>query len=599
MIINERLSQLPRNCIGPVFPTHDAEAMVRILGIRDTDRVLEVGGGFYPFARADVITDLSFSDASNRNGAQMLFRRDKAYVECPAESLPFGDGEFDFVFSSHVLEHTADPAKALREMMRVARRGYLETPCAFSDFLAGNPTHRWLLTLEEGVLCLRPRNFMESPLRNFLHAWIVNDPDFYDLVHRRYRNLLNLQVAWEGEIPYRILPPSEGKAFRYEDAVEAGWSHLLFALNLHRYEADPEYAVADAYEATRYLPESPDAWIVLGLYHARMLLLDDAKKAFDRALALRPEDPVAKANLRVVDQFLSGGSFDASQLVAPTLATDPPGSEERRGAPREEPLVSVLFVAPGDPALFDESYESLLAQRHTNREILALATEPDEVQRRIERVRPACRVGVIPVESGSSAAEKFNAALPRCRGKYVAYLDRGQVWRVNHLPLLVELLEASGAGAAYADTLRRSFVVESNGCRRYGWDEPCIHAPELRSGSLASPEAIPSSSLVHRRDVVAAAGPWDESLTELGGRDLLLRISRHSAVKHLRRITSEYRVRKSDLPPAEEQERILREQRRVIDNYSHFEPIELMRKLVELHNQNLVLLKQLEERASP
>ena len=38
------------------------------------------------------------------------------------DDLPFRDGAVDFVFSSHVIEHFADPLRALEEWRRVARR---------------------------------------------------------------------------------------------------------------------------------------------------------------------------------------------------------------------------------------------------------------------------------------------------------------------------------------------------------------------------------------------------------------------------------------------------------------------------------------------
>lgn len=42
-----------------------------------------------------------------------------------AHALPFGDGEFDVVASKQTLPHLADPARAIAEMARVARRGVI------------------------------------------------------------------------------------------------------------------------------------------------------------------------------------------------------------------------------------------------------------------------------------------------------------------------------------------------------------------------------------------------------------------------------------------------------------------------------------------
>jgi SAM-dependent methyltransferase len=46
----------------------------------------------------------------------------KVDVVAEGDELPFEDDSFDFVFSSHVIEHIPDPIKALREWVRVARR---------------------------------------------------------------------------------------------------------------------------------------------------------------------------------------------------------------------------------------------------------------------------------------------------------------------------------------------------------------------------------------------------------------------------------------------------------------------------------------------
>lgn len=43
-------------------------------------------------------------------------------VVAPGDDLPFADDSYDFVFSSHVIEHFPDPIRALYEWVRVARR---------------------------------------------------------------------------------------------------------------------------------------------------------------------------------------------------------------------------------------------------------------------------------------------------------------------------------------------------------------------------------------------------------------------------------------------------------------------------------------------
>jgi SAM-dependent methyltransferase len=45
----------------------------------------------------------------------------KVDVVAPGDELPFDDDSYDFVFSSHVIEHFPDPIRALFEWVRVAR----------------------------------------------------------------------------------------------------------------------------------------------------------------------------------------------------------------------------------------------------------------------------------------------------------------------------------------------------------------------------------------------------------------------------------------------------------------------------------------------
>ena len=49
--------------------------------------------------------------------------------------MPFKENEYDFVFCSHVLEHLDYPGNAMRKLMRIGLRGYIEIPIRMSDIL--------------------------------------------------------------------------------------------------------------------------------------------------------------------------------------------------------------------------------------------------------------------------------------------------------------------------------------------------------------------------------------------------------------------------------------------------------------------------------
>lgn len=57
-----------------------------------------------------------------REERRLVLHAVKVDVVAPGDELPFDDDSYDFVFSSHVIEHFPDPIRALFEWVRVARR---------------------------------------------------------------------------------------------------------------------------------------------------------------------------------------------------------------------------------------------------------------------------------------------------------------------------------------------------------------------------------------------------------------------------------------------------------------------------------------------
>lgn len=172
--------------------------------------VLEVGSGGSPYFRANVLID-AYAETRERHWAPFI--TDRPSVLGMGEALPFRDKSFDFVIASHVLEHSADPESFLRELQRVAKAGYIETPDAFMERINPYWDHRSEVTVRNGVLEVRKKT-----------AWLP-DPELVALYEDRAKELIagalipanpftfHTRFYWTDQIPYRIVNPE----------VDASW----------------------------------------------------------------------------------------------------------------------------------------------------------------------------------------------------------------------------------------------------------------------------------------------------------------------------------------------------------------------------------------
>lgn len=165
------------------------------------DFVLEIGSGNNPRPRADILCDRFIEEDAERGGAIVA---DRPLVEADAQALPFADRAFDYVICSHVLEHVEEPARMLGELMRVAPRGYIETPSEIAEWLYGWPFHESVVNLVDGTLVIRKKSF-RSPFGRLFHVLAERDREF-SRFHVGHPDLLLVRYEWEGTIPFRILP---------------------------------------------------------------------------------------------------------------------------------------------------------------------------------------------------------------------------------------------------------------------------------------------------------------------------------------------------------------------------------------------------------
>lgn len=123
----------------------------KIKSIKPNDRVLEIGPGSTPHARANDFLELDFKSEdvkiSQRGGvlkAPSFGARKVHYYD--GGEFPFEDNSFDYVICTHVVEHVPNPEMFINELLRVSGgRGYIEYPLATYEYLYNFDVHLQLV----------------------------------------------------------------------------------------------------------------------------------------------------------------------------------------------------------------------------------------------------------------------------------------------------------------------------------------------------------------------------------------------------------------------------------------------------------------------
>ncbi len=187
-------------------------------------RVLDVGSGHRPHEDATHLVDLLPEDDSERG--KPIQQLGLPLLLANVESLPFKDKSFDYVYASHVLEHTQNPEAACRELMRIARAGYIETPSPFYEQgynypnpERGWPFHRWFVYLGEGdTLTFEPKTartieqFCDCRHGQFVRHIYESMKDLNEL-HRVLPRECNYTVLhWKDEFKFAVRQPERNRA---------------------------------------------------------------------------------------------------------------------------------------------------------------------------------------------------------------------------------------------------------------------------------------------------------------------------------------------------------------------------------------------------
>ncbi len=183
------------------------------LSIDPKDRVLEIGGGHNPHPRANVVVDKYVFEDGHRSGNLSVLSHQE-FICADGENLPFENKEFDYVICCHVLEHVENPEKFLKEMMRVAKRGYIEVPSLMGEYLAPKASHVWVSIEIDNkfVVCSKERLGMKTPTMDAGDVFLYHLPKnslAYKTLIKTHGNILTLRYEWKDSFDFVIDPTPE------------------------------------------------------------------------------------------------------------------------------------------------------------------------------------------------------------------------------------------------------------------------------------------------------------------------------------------------------------------------------------------------------
>jgi SAM-dependent methyltransferase len=174
--------------------------------------ILDIGCGYTAHDKASVICDIQ--DLSN-------FYKNKKFVRLESKKLPFKDKEFDFVISSHVIEHVEDVSFFIKELERVSSKGYIELPTFLEDNLVfeNKNDHIWHTEFDDinYKLLIKKRVQYIEPLITVSTAKKLS---------KYFRQSLVLELFWENSIEFDLL---ENDQFRLEKISRAALVRKFFS----------------------------------------------------------------------------------------------------------------------------------------------------------------------------------------------------------------------------------------------------------------------------------------------------------------------------------------------------------------------------------
>tara|TARA_B110001454_G_scaffold10483_1_gene9837 strand:+ start:98 stop:742 length:645 start_codon:yes stop_codon:yes gene_type:complete len=154
-------------------------------------KILDIGCGYNANKYANVICDVQ--NLSNQY-------KDKKFVQLTEKKLPFENNEFDFVISSHVMEHVEDLDFFIKELERISSKGYIELPTKLEDNLVfeNKNDHIWQMDFDD----VQNKLIIHKRIQYLEPVLTVSSTKKF---HEFFRKSLVLELEWSENIDHHFI----------------------------------------------------------------------------------------------------------------------------------------------------------------------------------------------------------------------------------------------------------------------------------------------------------------------------------------------------------------------------------------------------------
>ena len=214
------------------------------------------------------------------------------------------------------------------------------------------------------------------------------------------------------------------------------------------------------------------------------------------------------------------------------------------------PAVTVIIPTYNRAPLLVRAIQSVLAQDWTDFEVLVVDdASTDDTTFAIERIGDP-RIRLIRQDRNQGVAAARNRGMREARGRFIAFLDSDDEWLPTKLSRQLECFEAAGEDVGLIYTGVES--VHGDGRRQVA----CSRARGDVYRAMLEANLIHGggSNVMIRREVIAAAGFFDEHLAAIEDYDYWLRVTRFFRVD----VVAEPLIRYYDDPEPERRSRAFR-----------------------------------------